>query len=77
MTMKNFCRFAVITVFCLCFTVSLFAQIKPLTVIKAGRMVDTENGRVLTNQVIIVEGETIKAVGPGLAIPAGATVIEF
>ncbi len=50
----------------------------PTTVaIKAGRLIDTENGRVLENQVIIIRGDTIRAVGPGIAIPAGATVIDL
>jgi len=40
-------------------------------------MIDTINGRVLTDQVIIIEGDRIKEVGSGLAIPAGATVIDL
>ncbi|MBS1797503.1 MAG: amidohydrolase family protein [Acidobacteria bacterium] len=55
-----------------------FAQTTPkVTVIKAGRMIDTVNGRVLTNQTIVVEGERIKAVGANLPVPAGATVIDL
>ena len=49
----------------------------PLTVIKAGRLIDPETGTAATNQVIIIEGEKIKAVGPNLTIPAGATVIDL
>jgi len=49
----------------------------PLTAIKAGRLIDPETGRASANQVIIVEGEKIKAIGPALAIPAGATVIDL
>jgi imidazolonepropionase-like amidohydrolase len=49
----------------------------PLTAIKAGRLVDPETGTTATNQVILVEGEKIKAVGPGLAIPPGAAVIDL
>jgi len=49
----------------------------PLTAIKAGRLVDPETGTTATNQVILVEGEKIKAVGPGLAIPAGTAVIDL
>ncbi|HEY4149288.1 MAG TPA: amidohydrolase family protein [Chitinophagaceae bacterium] len=45
--------------------------------IKAGHLIDTENGRVLENQVIIIRGDTIRAVGAGIAIPAGATVIDL
>lgn len=48
-----------------------------VTVIKAGKLVDPDAGTVATNQVIIVEGTKIKAVGTGLPIPAGATVIDL
>jgi imidazolonepropionase-like amidohydrolase len=48
-------------------------------VIRAGRLVDTRAGRVLENQVIVVEGERIKAVGAANAItvPAGARVVDL
>jgi imidazolonepropionase-like amidohydrolase len=49
----------------------------PVIAIKAGRLIDPETGRASANQVIIVEGEKIKAVGPALAIPAGAAVIDL
>ena len=53
---------------------SSFAQV---TAIKAGKLVDTEHGTVATNQIIIVRNGTIEAVGPALAIPAGAKVIDL
>src|SRR5215468_1748468 len=49
----------------------------PVTVIKAGRLIDPETGTAATNQLIIVEGEKIKAVGWNLAIPAWARVIDL
>jgi imidazolonepropionase-like amidohydrolase len=49
----------------------------PVTVIKAGRLLDPETGTIAANQVIVIEGERIKAVGPNLAVPAGATVIDL
>ena len=49
----------------------------PITAIKAGRLIDPETASVTSNQVIIVEGEKIKAVGANLSIPAGATVIDL
>src|SRR5262249_15511281 len=60
-------------------TVSLQAQTSPapVTVIKAGRLIDPETGTAATNQLIIVEGEKIKAVGWNVAIPSGATVIDL
>jgi len=53
------------------------AQPTPITAIKAGRLIDPETGTAATNQVILIEGEKIKAVGPNLAIPAGATVFDL
>lgn len=47
------------------------------TVIRAGRLVDPETGRVSLNQKIVVEGGKIKAVGPDVATPAGAAVIDL
>ncbi len=45
--------------------------------IRAGRLIDVEAGKVLPNQVILIEGDRIKAVGENLAIPAGAAVIDL
>lgn len=45
--------------------------------VRAGRLIDPEQGTIATNQVIIVEGERIRAVGPGVAIPAGAEIIDL
>lgn len=52
-------------------------QTKPVTVIKAGKLIDTENGRVLANQVILVEDGKVKAIASDLPIPADATVIDL
>ncbi len=49
----------------------------PLTAIRAGRLLDPEAGRILTNQIIVVEGTRIRDVGPNVAIPAGAQVIDL
>jgi imidazolonepropionase-like amidohydrolase len=48
-----------------------------VTAIKAGRLIDPETGTASANVVILVEGEKIKDVGPNLAIPAGAAVIDL
>jgi imidazolonepropionase-like amidohydrolase len=48
-----------------------------IVAVKAGRLVDPESGTVATNQVIVVEGERIREVGAGLAIPPGADVIDL
>ena len=48
-----------------------------LTAIRAGTVVDPETGASAENQTILVEGKTIKAVGRGLAIPEGASVLDL
>ena len=55
-------------------TVSAFAQV---TAIKAGKLVVPETGTTLNNQIILVEGSRIKAVGGDVQIPAGAKVIDL
>jgi imidazolonepropionase-like amidohydrolase len=59
-------------------TVSATAQTAaPIIAIKAGRLIDPDTATVATNQIILIEGERIKAVGGNLAIPAGATIIDL
>jgi imidazolonepropionase-like amidohydrolase len=48
-----------------------------VTAIRAGRVVDPETGAVLTNQIILVEGQNIKAIGANVPIPAGAIVVDL
>ena len=45
--------------------------------IKAGKLVDPEKGAKETNQVIVVRGKKIEAVGSNLQIPADAKVIDL
>lgn len=47
--------------------------------IRAGRLFDSVSGRMLTGQVIVVNGERITAVGPEaqVTVPAGARVIDL
>ncbi|MFT3935434.1 MAG: amidohydrolase family protein [Chitinophagaceae bacterium] len=59
------------------FFVFATAQNKNITVIKAGKLIDTENGKSLDNQLILIENDTIKAVGANIAIPKNATVIDL
>ena len=59
-------------------TISAAAQTAaPITAIKAGRLIDPETGTATNNQVILIEGERIKAVGANLSIPTGATIIDL
>ena len=50
-----------------------------VTAVRAGRLFDSEAGRMLTNQIILTDGERITAVGPEaqVKIPAGARVIDL
>lgn len=79
--MRRIINFALLVgIFLQVFAVAAPAQNqKPPTIvaIKAGRLIDVENGRVLTNQLIIVENEQIKSVGADSKIPDGATVIDL
>jgi imidazolonepropionase-like amidohydrolase len=57
-----------------CGASSLEAQV---TAIRAGRLIDPVTATAARDQVIVVEAGRIKAVGPGLRIPRGATVIDL
>ena len=48
-----------------------------VTAIKAGRLVDPDAGTVAQNQVILVEGGKITAIGGNVKIPSGAQVIDL
>ena len=48
-----------------------------VTAIRAGRLVDPEGGTVATNQVILISQGRFTAIGPNVAIPAGAEVIDL
>jgi imidazolonepropionase-like amidohydrolase len=48
-----------------------------LTAIRAGRLVDPDTGVAAADQIILVEDGRITAVGPALAIPSGATIIDL
>jgi imidazolonepropionase-like amidohydrolase len=48
-----------------------------VTAIRAGRLLDVESGRILSNQVILISGGKIQAVGASLDIPDAAKVIDL
>ena len=45
--------------------------------VKTGRLIDPKAGVVIPGAVVLVENGKVKAVGPALAIPAGARVIDL
>src|SRR5713226_515844 len=53
------------------------AQQSPVTVIRAGRLIDVDAGRALSNQTIVIRNGKIESIGENLAIPAGATIIDL
>ena len=48
-----------------------------VTAVRAGRLVDPEAGTVAANQVILIENGKFTAIGPDVAVPAGAAVIDL
>ena len=50
---------------------------QPVTVIRAGRLFDSENGTFLPARDIIVKGNLIESVGENLPVPGGAQVIDL
>ena len=58
-------------------SLSVFAQTGTITVIRAGKLIDTENGKVLNNQLILIQNDTIKNVSATLNIPSNAKVIDL
>ena len=73
-------RLALSFLVCVCIGVTLAGQAPPpgpVTAIRAGRLLDPEGGRILTNQVILVQGPRITDVGPNVTVPAGAQVIDL
>ena len=53
------------------------AEVDRVVAIKAGKLVDPEKGTTETNQIILVRGKTIEAVGPHVQIPPDAKVIDL
>src|SRR5579863_7192818 len=51
----------------------------PLTLVKAGRLLDPRTGRVLAPAAVLIEGDKIKQVGASsqIAVPAGANIIDL
>jgi imidazolonepropionase-like amidohydrolase len=63
-------RFAILATL---FTCTLNAA----TAIKCGNLLDVRKGQMVANAVILIDGEIIRNVGPGLTIPPGTTVIDL
>ena len=56
---------------------ALAAQQAAVTAIKAGTLIDGSGAAPVKNAIILIQGDRITAVGAGVAIPRGATVIDL
>jgi len=45
--------------------------------VRVDKMLDVRSGHLVENAVILIQGETISAVGSGIAIPTGADIIDL
>jgi imidazolonepropionase-like amidohydrolase len=64
----------------LCANAAFAQQAAPpeaVTAIKAGHVIDVENGRVLDKQIILLRGKKIEAIGSDVKIPAAARIIDL
>jgi imidazolonepropionase-like amidohydrolase len=59
----------------LCLTCS--TSLAAVTAIKVGAIVDPDSASISHNQIILIDDGKIKAIGPAVAIPEGATVIDL
>jgi imidazolonepropionase-like amidohydrolase len=50
---------------------------KKIVLVRTGALVDVLAGRVLANQDVLIEDGIVKQVGPGIAAPAGAAVVDL
>ena len=73
----KFFRIAVLLISSLLFAPRPCAAQALVTVVKAGRFIDVEAGKVLNNVVIVIRGTNIEAVGENLPLPAGTKVIDL
>src|SRR6266478_2496222 len=48
-----------------------------VAVIRAGKFIDVDAGRALSNQLIVIRNGKIEAVGENISIPSGANVIDL
>ncbi|MEP6648048.1 MAG: amidohydrolase family protein [Saprospiraceae bacterium] len=60
------------------FAFSNFVQAQnKVKAIKAGRLIDVASGSILKNQIILIQSDTIMAIGASIAIPKEATIIDL
>jgi imidazolonepropionase-like amidohydrolase len=79
MSSMNMCLRLGAAVFAACAFTAVHAADAAVSAIRAGRVVDVQNGKIVTDQVIVVRGDRIEAIGApnAVAIPAEAKVIDL
>jgi imidazolonepropionase-like amidohydrolase len=50
---------------------------RPVKAIKAGRLIDPASGAVLENVTVLIDHDSIKSIGKGIAVPDSAQVIDL
>lgn len=60
-----------------CAAASLGQETPQVSVVRAGKLLDADSGRILTNQMIVVRAGKIEAVGEHVTIPPGATMVDL
>jgi imidazolonepropionase-like amidohydrolase len=68
--------FTAVTLLC-CTALSLGQETPQVSVIRAGKLLDVDSGRILTNQMIVVRSGKIEAVGEHVTVPPGATIVDL
>jgi imidazolonepropionase-like amidohydrolase len=48
-----------------------------VTALRCGRLLDPASGKVTQNAVVLVNGDRIEKVGPGIEVPAGTQVVDL
>jgi imidazolonepropionase-like amidohydrolase len=74
MNPTNVLKFVFVSILIVLGSASTLAQV---TAIKAGKLLDPETGTIAANQIILVEGQTIKAIGADITIPNGASIVDL
>jgi len=74
------CKFFVALLIGMCVTATPFwAQTPQVVAVRAGHLFDSKSGQMLTNQIVLINGEKISEVGAAdhIQVPSGAQVIDL
>lgn len=67
----------ILALFLLIILLAAYPAFAETTVIRAGNLIDPASGTISSNQMILVKDGKISEVGPKVAVPAGAEVIDL